>query len=148
MISYSRKKLSPAEKRFSTTERECLAVIVAMKHFESYLRGVHGTIVTDHAALKWILKQKQPKGRIAKWVAFLQQFNYSIKHQPGSKIGNADGLSRRDYEETQPQEYYSTNNHESLLDKELDEKIFMADHSDNMKVVNVTPLIFRGRQTR
>ena len=51
VISYGGKKLSPAEKRFSTTEQECLAVIVAMKHFESYLRGVHVMIVTDHAAL-------------------------------------------------------------------------------------------------
>ena len=56
-ISYGGKKLSPAEQKYSTTERECLGVIVALKHFEHYLRGVHVTIVTDHAALKWMLSQ-------------------------------------------------------------------------------------------
>ena len=70
VISYGGKKLSSAEKKFSTTERECLAVIVASKHFEPYLRGVQVTVVTDHVALKWILNQKKPKGRIARWVAF------------------------------------------------------------------------------
>ena len=147
VISYGGKKISQSEKRFSTTERECLAVIVSLKHFETYLRGVHVTIVTDHAALKWILSQKQPKGHIARWVAFLQQSNYSIKHQPGKSLGNADGLSRREYDQS-PADQISpqVSPHESPLDSELDKRIFVTD--DHSKMANVSPIIFKGRRTR
>ena len=93
VICYGGKKLNRAEQTYSTTERECLGVIVALKHFEHYLRSVPVTIITDHAALKWLLSQKEPKGRIARWVAYMQQFNYNIKHQPGKSIGHAVGLS-------------------------------------------------------
>ena len=147
VISYGGKKLSPAEKRFSTTERECLAVIVAMKHFDSYLRGVHVTIVTDHIALKWILNQKQPKGRIARWVAYLQQFNYSIRHQPGNKLGNADGLSRREYDDPDEDKTEKNDSPESVIDRELDDKIFIND-TDGSMAVNVAPITFEGRRTR
>ena len=68
VISYGGKKLNPAEQKYSTTERECLGVIVALKHFEHYLKGVHVTIVTDHAALKWMVSQNEPRGRISCWL--------------------------------------------------------------------------------
>ena len=141
VISYGGKKLSSAERKFSTTERECLAVIIAFKHFEPYLRGVHVTLVTDHVALKWILDQKQPKGRIARWVAFLQQFNYTIKHISGAKLGNADGLNRRDYEEICPE---NSGNLESSIDAELDHRILPEEYLQ----VNVAPITFKGRRTR
>ena len=122
-----------------------MAVIVAFKHFEPYLRGVQVTVVTDHVALKWILNQKQPKGRIARWVAFLQQFNYTVKHQPGKQLGNADGLSRCEYDENPD---VSAEPYESSLDADLDKKIFPIDINCSQKTVNVAPLEFRGRRTR
>ena len=97
VIAYAGKRLSPNEKNYSTTEIEALAVIEGLKHFDPYLRGNHVTIVTDHSALVWLLAQKEPKGRIARWIAYLQQFDYSIEHKAGTKHANADGLSRRPY---------------------------------------------------
>ena len=97
VIAYAGKRLSPNEKNYSTTEIEALAVVEGLKHFDPYLRGNHVTIVTDHSALVWLLAQKEPKGRIARWIAYLQQFNYSIEHKAGNKHANADGLSRRTY---------------------------------------------------
>lgn len=97
VIAYAGKRLSPNEKNYSTTEIEALAVIEGLKHFDPYLRGNHVTIVTDHSALVWLLAQKEPKGRIARWIAYLQQFDYSIEHKAGIKHANADGLSRRPY---------------------------------------------------
>ena len=97
VIAYAGKRLSPNEKNYNTTEIEALAVIEGLKHFDPYLRGNHVTIVTDHSALVWLLAQKEPKGRIARWIAYLQQFDYSIEHKSGNKHTNADGLSRRPY---------------------------------------------------
>ena len=69
------------------------------KHFKPYLRGVPVTIITDHAALKLLLSQKEPKGRIPKWIAFIQQFDFTVKPQPGKSISHVDGLSRKEYYE-------------------------------------------------
>ena len=148
VISYGGKKLSPAERKFGTTERECLAVIVAIKHFEPYLRGVHVTIVTDHVALKWILSQKQPKGRVARWVAYLQQFNYTVRHLPGNKLGNADGLSRRDYDLNSEDMLETSESYESHIDKDLDKRIFLNYDPATEKTANVAPIVFKGRRTK
>ena len=93
------------------------------------------TIITDHAALKWLLSQKEPKGRLARWVAFIQQFHYTIRHQPGKNISHVDGLSRRDYDENESESF----------DKQLDNIILPGSH---LEKVNVTPIVFKGRRTR
>ena len=135
VISYGGRKLNNAEQRYSTTERECLGVIVGLKHFQHYLRGVSVTIITDHAALKWLLSQKKPKGKLARWVAFIQQFHYTIRHQPGKNIGHVDGLSRRDYDENESENF----------DEQLDNIILPGSH---LEKVNVSPIVFKGRRTR
>ena len=99
VVAYAGKRLSPNEKNYNTTEKEALAVIEGLKHFDPYLRGNHVTIVTDHSALVWLLDQKQPQGKIARWIAYLQQFDYTVQHKSGKKHANADALSRRVYKE-------------------------------------------------
>ena len=80
VIAYAGKRLTPSERNYNTTEKEALTIIKGLKHIDSYLRDNHVTIVTDYLALVWLLKQNQPKGRIARWIAYLQQFNYTIKN--------------------------------------------------------------------
>ena len=105
VISYGAKKYSPAEKNYGITEKEALACILGVKHYEPYLKGTTFKIVTDHAALKWLLDQKKTSGRIARWIAYLQQFDYTVEHKPGKRLGNADGLSRQtNYLERKDQE--------------------------------------------
>ena len=95
VISYGAKKYSPAERNYGITEKEALACILGVKPYEPYLKATTFKIVTDHAALKWLLDQKKTSGRIARWIAYLQQFNYTVEHKPGKRLGNADGLSRQ-----------------------------------------------------
>lgn len=38
-IAYGGRKLNPAERNYSATEREALAVVAAIKHFQLYLYG-------------------------------------------------------------------------------------------------------------
>ncbi|UYV63183.1 K02A2.6-like [Cordylochernes scorpioides] len=52
-------------------------------------------IRTDHAALTWLLRMKNPEGQVARWLEKLQQYHFQIKHRPGRKHNNADALSRR-----------------------------------------------------
>ena len=81
------KELGTAGEKHSTTERECLGIIMALKHFEHYLRGVPMTITTDHATLKWLLSQNEPKGRIARWVAFSNSDITQLSISQGRVLG-------------------------------------------------------------
>ena len=54
----------------------------------------------DHNALCYILKQTDPRGRIARWVTFLNQFTYTVKHVQGTKNVVPDALSQGKYANT------------------------------------------------
>lgn len=95
VIAYFSKALSKTERQYCVTRRELLAIVFAVKHFHHYLYGTHFTVRTDHGALNWLKNFKNPEGQLARWLEVLGTYNYTIKHRPGLKHGNADGLSRR-----------------------------------------------------
>ena len=94
-IAYASRALTAAERNYNTTERECLATVWATDHFDYYLSGAHFIIVTDHDPLTYLKSIDQPQGRLARWILKLEQYNYSIKHKPGTSIPHADALSRQ-----------------------------------------------------
>ena len=94
-IAYAGQDLNPAERNYSATEREALAVIDGIKRFQSYLQDTKFTIHTDHNALKWLMSLNDPRGRLARWTMLIQQFDFDIVHRPGTANSNADSLSRR-----------------------------------------------------
>lgn len=96
-IAYAGCDLTPAERKYSGTEREALAVVAGIKKFQSYLYGRHFNVYTDHSALKWLMTIKDPTGRLARWSLLLQQFDFTIHHRSGTSNGNADALSCRPY---------------------------------------------------
>ena len=96
-MAYGGWALNSAEKNYTTTEKEILAVVFAIEKFRPFLYGNHFTVMTDHAAIKSILALKDPKGRLARWVMKLQDYQFSIIHKAGINNGDADGLSRRQY---------------------------------------------------
>jgi RNase H-like domain found in reverse transcriptase/Integrase zinc binding domain/Reverse transcriptase (RNA-dependent DNA polymerase)/Integrase core domain len=94
-VAYFSQKLNPCQTRYSVTERECLAVLLAIEKFRHYLLGSHFTVVTDHSALQWLLALKTPvSNRLCRWIMSLQQYHFSVKHRKGSDMAIADGLSR------------------------------------------------------
>lgn len=95
VIAYFSKTFSASERNYCVTRKELLAAILAVKHFRSYLYGKKFRLRTDHASLIWLVKRKEPSAQIARWLEFLEEFQFSIEHRPGQKHGNADGLSRR-----------------------------------------------------
>jgi RNase H-like domain found in reverse transcriptase/Integrase zinc binding domain/Reverse transcriptase (RNA-dependent DNA polymerase)/Integrase core domain len=94
-VAYFSQKLNPCQTRYSVTERECLAVLLAIEQFRHYLLGFHFTVVTDHSALQWLLALKTPvSNRLCRWIMSLQQYDFSVKHRKGTDMAIADGLSR------------------------------------------------------
>ena len=93
VVSYASKVLSARERKYSATEKEAYAIIFGVRHFRVYLLGRPFRIVTDHSALRW-MHTMEPKGRVARWLMDLQEFQFIVEHRAGRLHNNADALSR------------------------------------------------------
>ena len=98
VIAYYSRIMSPAERRYCTTQKELLAVVQACKTFKTYLLGRKFKIITDHRCLVWLTNFKHPENRLARWLETLAAFNYNLEYRPGSTISHADALSRYPHE--------------------------------------------------
>ena len=93
-IAYHSKLFNSAERNYTTTEREMLAIVSSIKKFRHYLVGSKVTIQTDHSALKDILNTQNPTGRIARWINLFSDLDFTIVYRKGKENSNADALSR------------------------------------------------------
>ena len=96
-IAFASRTLSPAERNYSTSEREALACLWACEHWHFYVYGRQFTLITDHQALKTLLSSggsgHRPL-RLHRWADRLFQYNFSVVYRPGRFNVVADCLSR------------------------------------------------------
>ena len=94
-VHYASRKLTSAESRYSQFEREALAVKWSCEKFFLYIHGNDFEICIDHKPLITVRgpHSKPPSARIERWMLYMQQFKYSIRHIPGRENA-ADALSR------------------------------------------------------
>ena len=64
-IVYINRVLSPVEKNYTTTEKQCLAMLWVIKKLRPYLEGYQSTVITDHSTLKWLYNLKEPTERLS-----------------------------------------------------------------------------------
>ena len=95
VIAYASKTLNHSQRRYCTTYRELLAVVVFVKHFRHYLIGQSFTVRTDHSSLRWLTNFKDAEGMVGRWISSLSPYDFVIEHRSGTSHGNADGLSRK-----------------------------------------------------
>ena len=93
-ISFSSKKLSTAEKNYTTTEREGIAMVYALQKFRHYLLGSHFKMFTDHSALKYLVNKPVLGGRICRWLILFQEYDFEIIVKPRILNLGPDHLSR------------------------------------------------------
>lgn len=93
-VAYASRKLIDAETRYSTIERECLAIVWAVSKFSRYLYGRKFVVLTDHKPLQFLKTSKQMNNRLMRWSLALQPFNFEILPIKGSENCGPDFLSR------------------------------------------------------
>ena len=97
-ISYFSRTLTPAETRYSTFDRELLAIYLAIRHFRHFIEGRHFHVVTDHKPLIYSLATNSNRysPRQIRHLDFISQFTTDIRHINGRDNPVADALSRVD----------------------------------------------------
>lgn len=95
-VCYFSRKFNKHQRCYSTIEKEALALILAIQHFDVYIGSVsHPLIVyTDHNPLVFLSRMKNNNQRLMRWSLFLQTFEVDIRHIRGKDNIIADALSR------------------------------------------------------
>lgn len=96
-VVFVSRALTPTEMRYAQIEKETLALTWAAERLESYLRGLHFTVETDHKPLVTLLG-KSPLDllppRIQRFRMRLMRFSFDVEYVPGKNLVIADALSR------------------------------------------------------
>lgn len=94
-LAFFSKKLTPAETKYSTFDKELLAIYLNIKHFRYLLEGRSFTVFTDHKPLVYALESKTDRNpRQTRQLEYISQFTSDIKHISGDANVVADTLSR------------------------------------------------------
>ena len=110
-VAYASRLLSATEQRYSTTDREALAIPWALEHFNTYCEGHKYTALTDHAALRYMLNNKETTPRMHRMVARLSPYEITLHYRAGSDNHAADLLSRSQlYMESKKEDSSSSDN--------------------------------------
>ncbi|GFV68749.1 retrovirus-related Pol polyprotein from transposon gypsy [Trichonephila clavipes] len=97
-VVFASRTLSTAERNYTLTERECLAVVCALNKFRTYLGSLPIKVITDHAALTHLTHGKKLSNRIIRWALKLAEFNIEWEHRSGTQNEVSDVLSRNPVE--------------------------------------------------
>jgi ribonuclease HI len=95
LIAYFSEKLNEAKEKYSTHDKEFYAVIQALRKWRHYLIPKEFVLYSDNHALQFVTQQEKLNQRHVKWVEYMKNFNFVIKHISGTANKVADALSRK-----------------------------------------------------
>ena len=102
-IAFYSRKLSPAQTRYTTTERELLAIVETLKEFRNILLGQTIKVYTDHVNLTY---KTCNSNRVMRWRLLIKEYGPELIYLPGDKNIVADALSRLHLKPSTPPQTY------------------------------------------
>jgi predicted aspartyl protease/transposase InsO family protein len=100
-VAFWSKKLNSAQRNYSATERELMAIVLATEEWRVYLHGSPHPVLlrSDHKPLIYLNGKAELGQRLTKWMEALCDLTFEIGYVRGKDNAAADALSRRsDYE--------------------------------------------------
>ena len=96
-VAFLSKLLNETERNYEIHDKEMLAIVRGLEAWRHLLEGAQYKfeIWTDHKNLEYFMKVQKLNRRQARWALYLSQFDFTLKHVAGAKMGKVDGLSRR-----------------------------------------------------
>lgn len=95
VVAYWSRILKSAERNYSPTEREALALKEALIKFQPLIEGEDVVAITDHAALTWSRTYQNVNRRLLTWGTVFSAYpKLKIVHRAGRVHSNVDPVSR------------------------------------------------------
>ncbi|GBL95990.1 Retrovirus-related Pol polyprotein from transposon 297 [Araneus ventricosus] len=96
LVAYGSVSLTDTQQRYAQIEKELLAVIFGLEHFNYYTYGRIITVETDHKPLLGLSKKPYDSisPRLQRMLLRLNKYNVNLIYVPGKKLITADTLSR------------------------------------------------------
>ena len=91
VIGYSSRTFNKCEQKYCITRKEPAAVVFRLKQYRQYLLGRHFLIRSDHVAL-YLRSAKELIRQQARWLDFIEEFDFELQHRAGTVHENADAL--------------------------------------------------------
>ena len=92
-VRYWSYSLNDSERNCSATERECFAVVWAVRTLRPYVEGTKFTVRTYHDALRWLMSLTESSVRLTRWRLRLAEYDLTNQYGPGRVHQVPDALS-------------------------------------------------------
>ena len=96
-VTFHSRSLLPAERNYDVHNRKLAGVIFGFKCGHPLFLGAKHPVkvLTDHKNLQYFCELQKVTGQQARWIEFLQDFDYTLEHIVGTTNTVMDLLSRR-----------------------------------------------------
>jgi hypothetical protein len=98
LIRYESRKLKEHERHYATHDLEMVSIVHALRKWRHYLMGKRFELRTNYNDLKFLFHQPTLNARKTRWLEFLSEYDFDIKHIKGKENKVDDTLSRRVHE--------------------------------------------------
>ncbi|CAF0837327.1 unnamed protein product [Brachionus calyciflorus] len=141
-IAFFSRNFTPTQKKYSTSEKELLALVMAVEYFHQFLYGRKFKVKTDHLPLTWLPTKKNVQARLERWFLRLDLYDLEIEYKPGKENVVQDWLSRipeQDVCDQEDNDYFDNVVASITVNSEVDEHLNSQGEEANVSTIVDNP---------